>query len=259
MTTPNHNNQYDRIYLSPHLDDAVLSCGGRIYQEIAQGVRVLIVTLAAGEPRAEIRSSFAQFQHHNWGLDASEVIDARRAEDIAACRVLGADYVHWSLPDCIYRIDPASGEPLYTSEKDIFGEIDPAELPLVERLAEKIGSLPPDAQLLVPLTLGNHVDHQLTRAAAERQSGRSLVYYEDYPYIQRHPETLAALVSPESAWQAEVVPLSRAALEARIEASRQYRSQIGQLFDDGEGMVSAVRRQVAATGGERFWHSRQPV
>lgn len=256
MTTPS-SNTYDRIYLSPHLDDAVLSCGGQIYQATKAGRKILIVTIAAGEPETEVRSDFARFLHQNWGLTAAEAVAERRAEDIAACRLLGADYLHWSLPDCIYRVDPDSGVPLYTSDPDIFGEIDPAEWSLVSKLAARMEELPASGQIIAPLTLGHHVDHQLTRLAAERHFGEELVYYEDYPYIQRHPATLAPLVAPESAWRAELIPLSDEALAARIAASRQYRSQIGQLFNDDEGMITLIRQQVGATDGERLWHRLQ--
>jgi hypothetical protein len=54
--------------------------------------------------------------------------------------------------------------------------------------------LPPDWQLVCPLTLGNHVDHQLVRQAAER-IGRPLCYYADLPYglkNERLPENLVA-------------------------------------------------------------------
>ncbi|MEZ4728018.1 MAG: PIG-L family deacetylase [Caldilineaceae bacterium] len=41
---------YDAIYLSPHLDDVALSCGGQIFGATRTGQRVLIVTITAGDP-----------------------------------------------------------------------------------------------------------------------------------------------------------------------------------------------------------------
>ncbi len=105
--------------------------------------------------------------------------------------------------------------------------------------------------------MGHHVDHQVARAAAERHFAAGLSYYEDYPYIQRHPEMLPPLTSPERGWQAEVIPLSEAALVARIEAGRKYRSQTVRLFEDEARMAEMIRRQVAGTGGERLWRRRR--
>src|SRR3954449_7408206 len=104
-----HPNMYDWIYLSPHLDDAALSCGGQIFAASQGGERVLIVTITAGNPVGSV-SSYAASLHSRWELvDATE---ARRQEDLAACAILGAESLHWAVPDCIYRVD-AQGNPFY--------------------------------------------------------------------------------------------------------------------------------------------------
>ncbi len=43
---------YDHVYLSPHLDDAALSCGGAIARHVAAGQRVLVVTICSAVPKA---------------------------------------------------------------------------------------------------------------------------------------------------------------------------------------------------------------
>ena len=44
---------YQRVYLSPHLDDAALSCGGRIYQERQAGLSVLVLNLSLYRSHAD--------------------------------------------------------------------------------------------------------------------------------------------------------------------------------------------------------------
>jgi LmbE family N-acetylglucosaminyl deacetylase len=246
---------YHALYLSPHFDDAVLSCGGQIYEQTARGERVLIVTVAAGEPQTEVRSFFAEYQHFVWGLSAEEAVAARRAEDARAAAQLGADLLTWSLPDAIYRLDPANGEPLYTSNEAIFGPVSPAEAPLTGVLAAQMADLPPASRVFAPLALGNHVDHQLVRAAAE-QAMAGLFYYEDYPYVQREPETLEAALQPPEQWQSLTIPLSETAIAARIAAIGAYQSQLGMLFNGPESMARLVREQVQTAGGERCWYRR---
>ncbi|MCP5190661.1 MAG: PIG-L family deacetylase, partial [Pseudomonadales bacterium] len=56
---------YDSIYLSPHLDDVPLSCGGQVYQETSAGRRVLVVTLVAGRPTLDRLSHSAQYLHQS--------------------------------------------------------------------------------------------------------------------------------------------------------------------------------------------------
>lgn len=253
--------QYDSIYLSPHLDDIPLSCGGQVYLETSAGRRVLVVTLVAGRPTLDRLSHYAQYLHQSWGLASdlpptqavAGVVNARRAEDAAACRRLGADYRHWELPDCVYRPHPETGEFMYTSNEDIFGQVHPAEAGLVSRLAAWMAALPRPGRVLVPLTLGHHVDHQLTRAAAEQCFAPALIhYYEDYPYVQWHPQQLDNLVN-ESEWQPEIIPLTAAARQARLEAIAAYESQLAMLFGGRAGLEAQLMAQIAATGGERVW------
>ena len=246
---------YDALFLSPHFDDAVLSCGGQIYEQTARGERVLIVTVAAGEPKTDVRSSFADYQHFVWGLSAEEAVAVRRAEDARACARVGAELLTWSLPDAIYRLEPESGEPLYSSNETLFGPLSPAEAPLVAGLAEQMRALPEVDCVFAPLGVGNHVDHQLVRAAAERAFA-AVRYYEDYPYVQWQPTSLEAILQPPEAWEPVVFPLSEAAIKARIEAIAAYQSQLGMLFSGEETMARLVREQVAATGGERHWYRR---
>ncbi|HSM58758.1 MAG TPA: PIG-L family deacetylase [Candidatus Sulfomarinibacteraceae bacterium] len=248
-----NNSIFDRIYLSPHLDDVTLSCGGQIFQRTEAGQRVLIVTVAAGEPQTEVRSFFAEYLHHNWGLPAGEVVAMRRAEDEAAAEQLGAEVQHWTLPDAIYRLHPQTEEPLYTSNEDIFGPLHPAEQSLVQELAEMMARLPRAGAIVAPLAVGNHVDHQLVRRAADEAFGQDLLYYEDYPYVQRHPQSLQKQLAPGDDWQPQVISLSEEAIRARLGACLQYQSQLSTLFNDAQNMEAQVRDYVAQVGGERLW------
>ena len=46
----------DHLYLSPHFDDAALSCGGQIATFTAAGQSVLVVTITGGDPPADARA-----------------------------------------------------------------------------------------------------------------------------------------------------------------------------------------------------------
>lgn len=243
----------DFIYLSPHLDDVALSCGGQIYAHTQNGRSVLILTIAAGPPPPGPLSPFAQSLHQRWEL-AQNVVAQRRAEDAVACQILGAAYEHWEWPDCIYRRHPQSGAPLYTSDAELFGPVHPAETPLIEELAAQLATAPPAAQVVAPLAVGNHIDHQLARRAAERHFGReTLRYYEDYPYARRADAVTAVVGANEAGWEREIIPLSEAALAARIAAIAAFTSQISSFFADHADMARQVTARVRAGGGERLW------
>ena len=245
---------YDSIYLSPHLDDAVLSCGGQIYQQTEIGRKVLIVSIMAGDmPNAPL-SDFAQSLHERWQLTAGTVA-ARRAEDAKACALLSADYIHWDVPDCIYRYNPADGAALYASEEALFGPVNHSETDLIFSLAKRLDGLPLHDRIFVPLTAGNHVDHQLTRLAAEQWLGPAgLIYYEDYPY-SREQGALATVLLPKNSWQPEIITLTNSALQAKIRAAGCYRSQISTFFDSMEDLAGEIAAYSQQVGGERLWRT----
>ena len=101
--------------------------------------------------------------------------------------------------------------------------------------------------------MGGHVDHRLLRAAAERAFGDRIAYYEEFPYIQWKLFALARARGPRRGWTAESIPLSAAAVEARIEAIGCYASQVRPLFRDAAQLSKRVRRHVRRAGGERLW------
>ncbi|GIK56567.1 MAG: PIG-L family deacetylase [Chloroflexi bacterium] len=246
------------IYLSPHLDDVALSCGGQIAQQTAVGQHILIVTIMAGDPAAVGFSDYAQELHGRWQL-AHDAVAARRAEDANACAILRAAYQHWHIPDCIYRVG-ADGRPLYTNWGEITGAIQLAEEVLVEKLAAQFATLPPSPQVCAPLAVGNHVDHQIVRRAAELCFGGDLMYYEDYPYA-REPEAVTAVLSPDSsAWHSQTIPLTAADIAIKIEAIAAYTSQLSTFFNGRADLAQQMQHHANIVGGERIWqHRPNPV
>jgi LmbE family N-acetylglucosaminyl deacetylase len=248
-------NAYAHVYISPHLDDAVLSCGGRIWQQVQIGEHVLVVTIFAGTPAPSVSlSPLAQELHTRWGHLADAAIK-RRDEDLAALAVLEADAVHWPYTDCIYR-RTADGRFLYASEEALWGEVHPMEENLVAELAARLAALPlnQDGTVYAPLGVGHHVDHQVARSAAEA-SGHTLTYYEDFPYAE-DPQAVQAALAKERG-RAELVLLSEEALEAKITAVACYHSQLSTFWADATEMAAAVRAFAERTGGgilaERYW------
>jgi LmbE family N-acetylglucosaminyl deacetylase len=243
---------YDAIYLAPHLDDAALSCGGQILDRTRAGQRVLVVTVMAGDPPTDAENDYIRSLHARWELERDAAAQ-RRAEDSAACAILGADFLHWSIPDCIYRLHPATGAPLYVSDDDIFGDVHPAEAPLVNAIAQLLAALPAHTHCYAPLTVGHHVDHLLVTAAARLAFGDKLICYEDYPYAQQPGKLSAVLGEPPAGWQPSVTALSDAELNVKIEAILAFRSQLSTFFTDRADLERQVKGYAALVGGERVW------
>jgi len=169
---------YEHVYVSPHLDDVVLSCGGRIIKQIHNSETVLIVTTFTREvDRSEKPKARALAHLVN--------IQDRRLEDEKAMARLGADFLWLDYPDGIFR---------YRIPLLRFGlrfRIAAWEKSLFEGLLADIRRICEAAQnesLYLPLGVGQHKDHHILF-----QIGRHLLqsadqdyiirFYEDFPYI----------------------------------------------------------------------------
>ena len=245
--------EYDTLCISPHLDDAVLSCGGYLSACAAEGKRVLVYTVAASGPVAETPLTFyARRFMERCGMtpDAGAL---RRAEDAAACRVLGVEFSHGDMLEAIYRTDPATGAVLYPDHRQVFGRPAPLEEHrLAEQLAAEFAGLPAAREVLAPLSVGGHVDHRLVRRAAEFCFGGRLRYFEDYPYAGKW-FAVRRCIRPKKAWQVEVFALDERLLKNKIQALEKYASQIEVLFGEPAAMLTGVRQYARRAGGERYW------
>jgi LmbE family N-acetylglucosaminyl deacetylase len=235
------------IFISTHLDDVALSCGGLVWDLAREGGRVEIWTVMAGDPPEAPYSTFAEENHQRWGKSGREAIAMRRAEDRAACRVLSATPRHLDFHDVIYRLDPKYGGAMVNNDEELFGK--PPERWLVEAIAARLAAdLPAGARVVFPLGLGGHIDHRAI-VAAGRRLGRASAWYADYPYILTDFET-PLLTAPDLAPIQR--PLSEAALAAWQEAILCYPTQIGGFWRDAEETRLALRNYMAGGGG-RLW------
>lgn len=235
------------IYLSPHLDDAVLSAGGWIHEQTQAGNKVEIWTIMCGDPHLTEYSPFAQRLHFRWGFSsAEETVRMRREEDRTAAAIVGATTVHFDFLDCIYRRAP-KGEWLYD---EISVPPHEADTSYPAQIAEAILSrLLPDDQIVCQLALGSHVDHVLVRQAAELL-GRSLRYTIDIPYWLGQPSGFDARAA---GMRESVFRITEPSLGRWIEAALAYPSQLPTL---GEGFETPEK---AAKSIRNYWEEREGI
>ena len=240
------------IFLSPHLDDIAFSCGGLVWDLTNAGHSVEIWTITAGDPPDDTLSPLAQTLHQNWGLGL-DAVDLRRKEDQKACQIIGADPRYFSHLDCIYRKTP-EGEPYYLADEDIFGGLDPREGVLVDRLSgQLLEELPVDARIVAPLGIGNHVDHELTRKAANRL-GIPLMFYADYPYAREiNGQEVLRFMEQSPEWQYEEFPVSEVGLDKWILSSQAYKSQISTFWADNEDLGMQIKEFSRFLGRYKLW------
>jgi len=254
------------IFLSPHFDDAVYSCGGTLGVQVSTGLRPLVITVFGGVPSSTLEQSpFAAQIHREMGFrqNAQLAVTTRRAEDSRALDYLKVDYLWLDYLDAIYRGTPA----YYTDESQLIGgEIHSGDLWIDRELAKNLVALHnrlPDTVWYAPLGVGRHVDHQIVCSAIDRliQLGANAKLYEDFPYVLRNGALEERLKEFGGTLEPALVEISEM-LHLRQEAAEMYTSQLQQNFGDKATMFKAMMnyshgiRPVQTIHLERYWTAR---
>lgn len=254
------------IFLSPHFDDVVYSCGGTLGVQVSVGLRPLVITVFGGAPQQTTLSPFALDVHRKMGFsqDVQAAVQTRRQEDAAAMELLGVDYLWLDYPDAIYRGTPA----YYTQDSQLIGgEVHAGDRWIDEELAETLVALRkrlPDAVWYAPLGVGRHVDHQIVCSAADRltEMGAKVNLYEDFPYVARQPDALIQRLDEfGNELEPGLVEMSEM-LHLRQEAAARYASQIAVNFNDEGSLFKSIAsyshgiRPVETVHLERYWTAR---
>jgi LmbE family N-acetylglucosaminyl deacetylase len=242
------------IFLSPHFDDAVYSCGGLIWELSRQGETVEVWTVCTGDPPDRPLTPFAELLHARWETTSADVIATRQQEDGAACQRVGAGRRTFGVPDCIYRWLPGD-LPLVDREEDLWQPVHPGEAGLIESIAGRVKEmLPSGATLVSPMAIGNHIDHRIARMAAEMVAVKvkpvCLAYYADLPYVLRLADQNLPV---EPGWEEKRYPLSREGLAAWQDAIAAYASQLSTFWSGEDEMHEQIAAYAAACGGGRLY------
>ncbi len=261
--------KYRHIFLAPHFDDIVYSCGGTLGVQVSSGLRPLVITVFGGIPTQDFSPSpFATQVTSKWSTGTTSgirsLVEERQKEDSAALDYLQVDYLWLDYLEAIFRGNPA----YYTSEAQIIGgEVHAEDQDIDKKLAQLLLDLQarlPDTAWYAPLGVGRHIDHQIVCSAADRlvQRGAKVYFYEDYPYVQRDPAALQARIQElGGAYEYALVEVSEM-MPLKIEAADMYASQISSNFTGKETMHRAMEdyakgiRPVETVRLERYWTSR---
>lgn len=243
------------VVLSPHLDDAVLSCGAVLASAVEANVAV--VTVFNGPPDGALSDAARDF-HARCG-HGDDAMALREGEDDRAMGQLGVASVRLGLPEALYRRD-ASGEPSYLDIRSIFRSRPDDESEVVDTVTDlllKVTAVEEADLLLIPLGIGGHIDHQIV-AAAGLNLRRPVVWYEDMPYaLNRHYRGWEATIAPADAL---IHYASAAQWRRKLGAIDCYASQLEILWGNRKMWREALTAYAVSVGGgvpaERYWWAR---
>jgi LmbE family N-acetylglucosaminyl deacetylase len=187
------------VVVSPHLDDAVLSCG----QLLAANPGSVVVTVFAGRP--------ADGRRGRWDERAFEQGDdpvgVRRGEDQRALARLDATPVHLDFLDSQYRGEERGGISMTELQSTLAAELHRWE-----------------GTVYLPLG-ADHVDHRLVCSAGmEVLAENRWRLYEELPYARQPPlwvDERCATIGGLRRWTPPLGPLTKKAA-----AVEEYHSQL---------------------------------
>lgn len=145
--------------VSPHIDDAILSCGVLIQRRLAAGDAVLILDIFSDGTNGE----------------------NRQIEEAEAAQRIGARHFF------LHELDAPDRDPRYIPQQELFlGSLEHVPGAYIEkiraRLADFFAAHAVDLAYF-PLGAGTHIDHRIAFEAGRRIKGLPVRFYEDRPYI----------------------------------------------------------------------------
>lgn len=189
------------IFISPHLDDAVLSAGDLIVKLLKSGEKIRIITVFTDFGKGPMHWSARRYVFDSGALTASGFKRLRLLEDKRAMEKLGVnDYHYLNFTDAYFRLrlnrikfrklqNAAAWLGLkscflYPDSAALFsGKIDKQDKRLVTEICDRLKRLtaPPD-KVYGPLGVGGHVDHIIVNQAVKKLKAAGKYFWLDLPY-----------------------------------------------------------------------------
>lgn len=242
------------LLVSPHLDDAVLSC----WAVLERAEPLAVLTIFAGSPNPPQRG----WWDRACGFASSaESMPARLREDEAAFSDLPHNRRYLSLLELQYLAGDrkeSDAEAIVTEVSSWIAANPAGTVALPAGAGCKSGRITRRLRRLLgrPCEPPPHPDHLFVRDAAlpvlAGQPATSLLLYEELPYLFAGPSDGEAQLVADRGWHVEplLIPVDRAAKAARIAA---YASQVGPLSPpDGR-----LDEPGTLPRGERYWLLRR--
>ena len=226
------------LFVSPHLDDAVLSCGGWI-SYLADKAEVTVASVFTNAHNSPSSLSIRRFLKECGYNDSEKLFADRRMEDKLANNLMGVKTIHLGFLDGLYRLKPQTIPILSDILPDsrfvypIFswqlkrGKVSNHDKQLIDEVGRRVKNLiGPRTIIFAPAAVGYHLDHQIVRMACEQKFPET-IFWSDFPYNVWNRQFSSDLIKRgyrKYEW--------RKNLEQKVELIKIYKTQVNLLFPD---------------------------
>lgn len=241
------------VVVSPHRDDAAFSLGLAIPSWLAAGHRV------------EVLNCFTQSEHAPFsdvdslhGNDKRSFVSAvRRREDVAWNKLLGGrlKFTDLDMLDAPLRLSCSPNDVLAIEVRA--GDRALARIAgALRKLAER--GEPGQLALVLPLAVGEHIDHRVVHGAALealRESDLPIAFYEDLPYAV-DPEAAATIERRATATGPTLRACFTETAAVDVHAAIRRKHRVAECYDsqvDNEVAMQMASFGEMYGGRERLW------
>jgi LmbE family N-acetylglucosaminyl deacetylase len=182
-------------FISPHFDDAIFSAGA-LLTYLAQHTKVITINIFTESEKFNTLSAKVYLKQCGY-TDAKKLYDDRKSEDAKVFNNVADNVINLGFVDALWRKKPQRGflsqlfsffpelQVIYPTYRFhiIKGIIAKEDLPTCRSIAEKLKEtiIDKNAAIFCPFSVGNHIDHVITRKACEDVFS-DLIYWSDFPY-----------------------------------------------------------------------------
>lgn len=180
-------NRIQCFFISPHLDDAVLSCGSLLHH-LADKTKITVITIFTQDSGPPFTKFVKDFIRSSGFRNSSTFYKQRRTEDKSTIQLISStiNFHHLGFIDAAWRKKFAIVN-LYPDPNYLLsGQMNRKDKNLIHLIRNKLLPLFPIKNdnnfIFIPLGIGNHIDHLITRDVCQTISS-NCIYYADFPYI----------------------------------------------------------------------------
>jgi len=229
-------------FISPHLDDAILSAGG-LLSYLSSRTKVTVITLFTTASKRPYTFIAKRILQKDWGAsDAEDIFKKRQEEDKKACKMVNASYIHLGFTDATWRkktnpnrmilalsnLLPETIHLYPYPNTTIIAKEDKILMKTIGKRLSEIIDPGKEYKMFAPIGVGKHIDHIIIRDICLKTFKKPILW-EDFPYNLR--------------WKVDKKFLKKTSLEKIIwdkdllkkqKSIEVYKSQIKALFPNGE-------------------------
>lgn len=248
------------VVIEPHMDDAILSVGGLMWS-LRESCEFTLVT-AGG--RSNFTSYYMMERDY---FDVKKVTELRNAESALVMRLLGGQHVDLGLSEAPLRYNDGNWTlDWFRRHRKAIGAFighcgTDGELEAWAGAIEQVVLGSQADEIWMPLGIGSHADHELTRNACLRVltrrpslvGGCAVFLYQDVPYASSFPahtpQILRALTEAGGEVQERLEDVA-GAMEGKLRLLSIYGSQFKMSYMGPK--VEAAARLASPDGGGQF-------